>query len=123
MVDAEDLPGGLKARARLKQMEMNPPKRNGSRGGLGRQYVESLYVELRAVREKGWSWKAILDELYKVDGFPNVLKSNLPKVFAQVDREWERKTGQKALAVKRYVRKGRKGNGAGSAPAKENGEP
>lgn len=107
MVDAEDLPGGLKARAVLTQMKLNPPRRNQSRNGTVRQYVEGLYPELRAVREKGWSWKAITEALSKIDGFPALSKHMIPKVFAQVDREWEQKTGQKALSV-RLVRKKRK---------------
>lgn len=109
MVNAEDLPGGLKARMVLKQMEINPPKKNRARrGGIVRQYVEALYAELRSAREKGWTWKAILAELAKIDSFPVLSKSSIPKVFAEVDLEWEQKTGQKALAVKRFKRKVRK---------------
>lgn len=107
MVDAEDLPGGLKARAVLTQMKLNPPRRNQSRNGMVRQYVEGLYAELRAVREKGWSWKAIIEALSKIDGFPALSKNAIPKVFAQVDRELEAETGVKALPIKR-ARKARK---------------
>lgn len=107
MTNAEDLPGGLKARAVLTQMKLNPPRTKQSRGGIARQYVEGLYAEIRAVREKGWSWKAILETLSKIDGFPALSNSAIPKVFLQVDREWEQKTGQKALSVRR-ARKARK---------------
>lgn len=101
MVDPADLTGGLKARARLNQMEINPPKRCGSRSGEVRRYVEALYAELRSVREKGWAWKAIHAELSKVEGFPKVGLSSLTKVFADVDKEWEKKTGQRALSIRR----------------------
>lgn len=41
-MNAEDLPGGLKARAVLKRMEDAPPKKTVGSGGLKRAYVEAL---------------------------------------------------------------------------------
>jgi hypothetical protein len=108
MTDAEDLPGGLKARAVLKQMEGKvPPISCRARTSLLRKYVEALYPELRAVREKGWVWKKIYTELQNVEGFRGFSLSALTKMFAAVDKEWSKKTGVPIILARRPERKRR----------------
>lgn len=108
MIDAEDLPGGLKARAVLKQMEgKSPPISCRARTSQLRKYVESVYPELRAVREKGWTWRQIHSELAKLDGFRGFTLSAMTKMFTSVDREWEKSTGTPSIVARRPGRKRR----------------
>jgi len=101
MIDAEDLPGGLKARQVLKQMELNPPAKKRSRDSQTVQWIGGLYAELRAVREKGWSWKSIHAELSKIKEFPKMSPSWLSRTFEEIDREWSKKTGILPLTVRK----------------------
>lgn len=106
MVSAEDIPGGLKARQVLKQMELNPPRKRGGRDNAVIQWIEGIYPELRAVREKGWSWKAIHAELSKLNEFPRVCPSYLSRIFYEMDAEWAKKTGTHALAKRKNGKRG-----------------
>lgn len=82
-----------------------PPMDVRARTSQLRKYVEALYPELRAVRDKGWGWKKIYTELQNVEGFRGFTLSAMTKMFAAVDKEWSKRTGVPAITARRPGRK------------------
>lgn len=101
MVNAEDLPGGIKARSLLKMLASRP----GPKGGVSqaRAYVEALYPELREARAQGWPWTLIRKELLKIPELPNLSLKVLSQYFLETDRKWAKETGVPPLVVRKIA--------------------
>jgi hypothetical protein len=99
MTNAEDLPGGIKARSLLKMLASRP----GPKGAVSqaRSYVEALYPELREARAQGWPWTLIRKELLKIPELPNLSLKVLSQYFLEADRRWAKETGVPPLVVRK----------------------
>lgn len=123
MVDAEDLPGALKARSLLKMLASRPGP--GRVVGQIKVYVEALYPEIREARIQGWSWAAIKKELSSVPELPKLSDKTLSQYFLDTDREWAKKTGVAPLVVRKPMPQRRNRNAVENEdqPRKRRGRP
>ena len=94
-----DVPGLEKARALLAQMTANP--KSNTRLGVVRALIEELYPEIRSARLAGHTFDEIREMLVETCGI-QFTSGTLARNFGTVDREWESRTGVKALPGIRY---------------------
>ena len=99
----EDIEGIGKARMALTKLAEMPGKRGN--GSINRNLISELYTEIRASRIAGHSWAKIAKCIS--DGIPSIKVSDtfLKNTFMQIDKEWEEKTGVKALPRSRYKKR------------------
>lgn len=90
-----DMPGIGKVRMALTQLAKEPAK-NGDNGGIKRALIHELYSEIRAARMAGHSWKKIREAICQ-DINIRLSEPTLVLFFSEIDKEYEIKTGVKAL--------------------------
>lgn len=93
-IDDERLPGLLKARGALTALAAAAPAKNSGARLCVREYVRQLYPEIRAARLAGHAFRGISKKLSETPGVPKISPTYLAAVFADVDVEWAKKTGE-----------------------------
>ncbi len=91
-----DIPGLGRARQALTALAKSPRSTHGLTA-IKKSITKALYTEIRAARLAGYSWASINKAICDSGLQPRLSEKLLAELFREVDKEYERETGVKAL--------------------------
>lgn len=98
-----DCEGLAYARKALTELTAIPTRSANS--ARQRQLIDELYVEIRAARKAGNSWINIRKHIVENVKGISLSEGFLKRYFEEVDKKWQKETGEPALSVKLRARK------------------
>lgn len=95
-----DLPGINFARQALTALAKKPRSSKGM-SVIKANMIKALYPEIRQARLAGYSWDSITKAIFESGLKPQISQKFLQRIFREVDLEYEKETGVKALPIER----------------------
>lgn len=93
-----DIPGINFARQALTTLAKNPRSNKGMTV-IKTKMIKALYPEIRQARLAGYSWDSISKTIFESGLKPRISPKFLQRIFREVDLEYEKETGVKALPI------------------------
>ncbi|MDO4561428.1 MAG: hypothetical protein Q4C86_10815 [bacterium] len=95
-MDDFEIPGIGKARMKLTDLSRNPTGKSRVADDVKEKLIKELYVEIRAARMAGHTWKSIRAAIVS-DINLKISEICVNRMFTQLDKEYKAETGVAAL--------------------------